>query len=71
MAVQAVLAGMPVAADLSRSDVDGRVVIRVGATVLFDYAASDLAPTASGAGGRCSGEAKHAAFAHCLVEDEP
>jgi len=42
MAVQAMLAGMPVAADLCRIDVDGRVVIRVGATVLFDYATSDV-----------------------------
>jgi len=42
MAVQAMLAGIPVAADLSLSDADGRVVIRVGATVLFDYAAADV-----------------------------
>jgi transposase len=35
------LAGMPEPADLSRSVVDGRVVISVGATVLFDYDASD------------------------------
>ena len=42
MAVQAMLAGMPEPADLSRSDVDGRVVITVGATVLFDYAATDV-----------------------------
>lgn len=42
MAVQAMLAGMPVASDLGRSEVDGRVVINVGATVLFDYSASDV-----------------------------
>jgi hypothetical protein len=42
MAVQAMLAGMPVAADLSRSDGAGRVQLRVGATVLFDYAANDV-----------------------------
>src|SRR5487761_1583832 len=42
MAVQAMLSGMPVAADLCRSDVGGRVVISVGATGVFDYAASDV-----------------------------
>ena len=36
------LAGMPVPAELSRGDVDGRVVIGVGSTVLFDYAAGDV-----------------------------
>jgi len=41
LAIQAMLAGMPVPTDLSRSDVDGRVLISVGATMLFDYAASD------------------------------
>jgi hypothetical protein len=41
LAVQAMLAGMPVPVDLSRSNVDGRVVIAVGATVVFDYDASD------------------------------
>ncbi len=42
IAVQAMLAGMPLPADLSRSDVDGRVVVSVGAAVLFDYAAGDV-----------------------------
>jgi len=42
MAVQAMLAGMPLAADLSLTRADGRVVIRVGATALFDYAANDV-----------------------------
>jgi len=41
MAVQAMLAGMPMPADLSRAHVDGRVVVRAGAALLFDYAASD------------------------------
>src|SRR5487761_1242178 len=41
LGVQAMLAGMPVPADLSRSEVDGRVLIMVGSTVIFDYATSD------------------------------
>ena len=42
MAVQAMLAGMSVAADLSLTEADGRVVTRVGATAAFDYAANDV-----------------------------
>ena len=42
LAVQAMLAGMPMPADLSRAEVDGRVMIGVGSTVLFDYAAGDV-----------------------------
>ena len=41
MGVQAMLSGMPVPADLSRSDVGGRVLIMVGSTVIFDYATGD------------------------------
>lgn len=41
LAVQAMLAGMPVPADLCRTEVDGRVVISLGAVSLFDYEASD------------------------------
>ncbi len=41
LAVQGMLAGMPEAADLCRIEVDGRVVIMVGAVALFDYEASD------------------------------
>lgn len=41
LALQAMLAGMPVAAELSRREVDGRVLIAVGAVVVFDFAVSD------------------------------
>src|SRR5680860_1339654 len=41
VAVQAMLVGMPVPHTLHRSEVDGQVVIAVGATVLFSYAAGD------------------------------
>ena len=41
MAVQAILVGMPVPQDLQRTETGGRVVISVGAAVLFDYAADD------------------------------
>jgi len=42
IAVRAMLAGMALAADVSLTRADGRVVIRVGATPLFDYAANDV-----------------------------
>ena len=35
------LAGMPEPADLRRAEVDGRMVVTVGSTVLFDYAGAD------------------------------
>ena len=35
------LAGMPEPADLRRAEVDGRMVVTVGSTVLFDYASAD------------------------------
>ena len=41
VAVQAMLGGMPEPRDLQRLEVDGRVLIAVGSTVLFDYAAGD------------------------------
>src|SRR5680860_402935 len=41
VAVQAMLVGMPVPHTLHRSEVDGQVVIAVGATVLFNYTVDD------------------------------
>ena len=41
LAAQAMLAGMPVASDLRRVEVDGRVMISVGARVVFDYESGD------------------------------
>lgn len=41
VAVQTMLGGMPEPSDLQRVEVDGRVLIAVGSTVLFDYAAGD------------------------------
>jgi len=40
-AVQAMLVGMPEPQDLRRTEVDGQVLLAVGATVLFSYAADD------------------------------
>jgi len=40
-AVQAMLVGMPAPQDLHRSELDGQVLITVGATVLFSYASDD------------------------------
>ncbi|MGV1050446.1 MAG: putative transposase, partial [Solirubrobacterales bacterium] len=40
-AVQAMLGGMPTPQELRRSEVDGQVLITVGSTVLFSYAADD------------------------------
>jgi len=40
-AVQAMLGGMPMPRDLRRSGLDGRVLIAVGATVMFSYATDD------------------------------
>ncbi len=40
-AVQAVLGGMPSPLDLHRAEVDGEVLVAVGSTVLFRYAAGD------------------------------
>ncbi|MDN5750598.1 MAG: hypothetical protein L0H64_19160 [Pseudonocardia sp.] len=40
-AVQAMLAGMPTPQDLQRTEVDGQVLITVGATVVFAYASDD------------------------------
>ena len=41
LAAQGMLAGMPDPAELRASEVDGRVVLSVGATALFDYARDD------------------------------
>ena len=41
VAVAEMLAGMPEPADLRRAEVDGRMVVTVGSTVLFDYAGAD------------------------------
>jgi len=41
VAVQAMLGGMPVAADLRRTEVDGEVLIAVGKRVLFRYEVGD------------------------------
>ncbi len=41
LAAQAMLAGMPTPLDLRKTEVDGRVLISVGTSVLFDYAADD------------------------------
>ena len=41
VAVQAMLVGMPAPRDLHRVEVDGQVLITVGASVLFSYDAAD------------------------------
>ena len=41
VAVQAMLVGMPSPRDLHRVEVDGQVLITVGASVLFSYDAAD------------------------------
>lgn len=41
LAVQTMLAGMPTANELCRSESNGRVLIAVGATVIFDFAVTD------------------------------
>jgi len=41
VAVQAMLGGMPLAADLRRTEVDGEVLIAVGNRVLFRYQVGD------------------------------
>jgi hypothetical protein len=41
VAVQAMLVGMPAPRDLQRVEVDGQVLIAVGASVLFSYDAAD------------------------------
>jgi hypothetical protein len=43
VAVQAMLGGMPLAADLRRDEVDGEVLIAVGKRVLFRYVSGDAA----------------------------
>jgi hypothetical protein len=43
VAVQAMLVGMPAPRDLHRVEVDGQVLICVGATVMFSYDAGFLA----------------------------
>jgi hypothetical protein len=41
VAAAEMLAGMPEPADLRRAELDGRIVVTVGSTVLFDYAGAD------------------------------